>query len=120
MARTAITVQEITRGTPLTDLTWTAASAANDHYFINSGREILLTKNGDASPHTITVVSVTDGFARTGDHSLVTGASDNCADGFFLPEVWNQRGASELGQVHIDIGSGEDTSMYLAVIRPAS
>lgn len=120
MARTQLTVQTISKSAELEDLTWTAASAANDHYFLNSGREVLLVKNGDASSHAITVTSVADPWGRTGDHTITTGAGDNSIDGFFEPAVWNQRGSSHLGQVFVDVGAGEDTNMYLAVVRPAS
>lgn len=117
MPRTELTVQAIpAHGLALEDITWTAASAADDHYFENSGRELLLVQNEDASSHDITVVSVADSAGRTGDDTISTGAGDESIGGPYPPELWNQSG-SDLGHVHIDIGAGEDTSVVLAVVQ---
>jgi len=119
MARTELSVQAITLASELEDLTWTAASATNDHYFLNTGGEVLLVKNGDGSSHDIVIDSIADRYGRVNDVTISTGAGENSAMGFFAPEAFNQAG-SDVGRVHIDIGVDEDANMYLAVIRPAN
>lgn len=114
MARTSIPVQEVPlHGAALDDISWTAADATNDHDFANTGREILLMKNGDASQHTASVISVADQHGRTGDQDLAPAAGEISAAGPFEPSVWN----SELGKAYVDVGVGEDTSVTFAVLR---
>jgi hypothetical protein len=116
MARTALAVQTAgPHGAVLDDITFTAADATNDHEFVNSGREVLLMKNDDASPHTATVVSVTDERGRTGDETITCGASDICIVPFLDPSVWNQRATADKGKVFVDLTV--DTSVSFAVVR---
>lgn len=114
MARTALTVQELPlHGAALDDIAFTAADATNDHEFANTGREIVLMKNADASQHTATVVSVADQHGRTGDQDMAPAAGEISVAGPFPPSIWN----SALGLAHIDLGAGEDVSVTFAVVR---
>jgi hypothetical protein len=57
--------------TPLTALSqalvFTAADVANGNSFVSTGRELILVMNTGAAPGTVTVSSVVDPSARTGD-----------------------------------------------------
>jgi len=57
--------------TPLTALSaalvFTAADVANGNSFVSTGRELILVMNTGAAPGTVTVTSVVDPSARTGD-----------------------------------------------------
>ncbi len=117
MARTAIAVQVIPKNTELDDITFSAGDAANNHYWLNSGKEILLMKSTNGSLAAV-VDSVADEHGRTGDVTLTPGAGEISAAGPFNPAVWNQRGASDLGRVHMDIADA--TNVTFAVVRFAT
>lgn len=117
MARVDIPIQTIARNKEIDDLVFTAADAANDHSFKNSGNELLLIRN-DSSPagdRTITVVAgVSGGLKRSTDLTIVvTGGSGNNAGlgCSFPPDAWNQSD----GTVHIDLA--DDTGVAFAVVR---
>jgi hypothetical protein len=68
--------------TPLTALlaaaVFTAADVANGNSFVCTGRELILVMNTGAAPGTVTVNSVVDPSARTGDitaYSLPIGST---------------------------------------------
>lgn len=112
MARGVLTPQAIgIHGGGIDDITWTAGDATNDHQFVNTGREILLHRNGDASPHPCTVVSISDPYGRSGDITLTTGADDISCAGPFNPVLFSQAG----GVVHVDLA--DDTSIEFAVVQ---
>ena len=59
-------------------LVFTPADVANGNSFISTGRELILVKNIDAAPQTVTINSVVDPSARTGDitaYSLPIGST---------------------------------------------
>lgn len=114
MARTTIPVQSVgVNGGTLNNISWTAADATNDMEFANSGREILLVKNADASTHTCTVASVADQYGRTGDLTISATAGSISVRGPLLPTLFSQTD----GKVYVNFGTGEDTSVTVAVIR---
>lgn len=119
MARTLIAnnANEL-HGGGIDDLTFTAADAANDHYFPNSGKTRLLVRNMDSSPVTVTIVSVTDIYGRDGDITLTVPAIAAGVPGLgyagpFNTTLFNQRATADLGNVHVDITS--DTDLDFAV-----
>lgn len=117
MARTQIPVQVLgTRGGGDDDVAGTAADSANDHYFLNSGRELLIMRNTDAAPKTATVVSVTDRNGRTGDKTITCPATTGLSIyGPFPPALFSQRGADR-GRVHVDLTTA--TGVTFAVVQP--
>lgn len=123
MPRVEIPLQDPGQNGKIDELTWTAGDAANDHYFDNSsGRVVLLVRNDDTSAKTITVVSVADPYGRTSDHSMSVDATGGGASQVafvpFLPATaWNQRGAGDLGRVHIDLADATGVS-FAAVKVP--
>lgn len=44
-------------GSTAKTITWTAADLANDHYYVWTGKEIVLARSLDASPHNATVTA---------------------------------------------------------------
>jgi hypothetical protein len=123
MARTLIAANEnAAHGGGINDLTFTAADADNDHYFPNDGKTRLLVRCLDSSPHTVTVVSVTDSYGRDGDITLTVPAATAGVPGLayagpFNPGLFNQRGADDLGNVHVDIS--DETDLAFAVVSDA-
>ena len=113
MPRTAIALQDIPFQGRIGSITMSAADAANDHEFANNGKVLLLVENGDASPHEITIVSVTDFAGRLQDIVQSVAAGDLAIFGPFKPAWWNQVG----GLVFVDIDT--DVSVTLAALRLA-
>lgn len=111
MARVDIPVQEAGFISEIDQLTFTSADAANDHSFENSGKEVLLVKNDDASSKTVTVVSVADPYGRTEDLSVVVPANSVGFVNLLLPSLFNQSD----GTVHLDLTA--DTSLSFAAVR---
>lgn len=54
-------------GTAGVAITWAAADVANGNHFVHTGKEILLARNDDVGPQTVTVTSENDPQGRTGD-----------------------------------------------------
>lgn len=93
------------------DITWTAADTGNNNEFVATGREILLVKNTDSAPHTVTIHSVPDSLGRTGDITAYSvGAGLISLFGPFPLAGWDQTD----GAVWID---GSDTHIQFAVIQ---
>ena len=114
MARTQIPIQELAvNGGTDADLAWTAGDDVNEHYFLNTGREILLMRSVDGSK-TATIVSVADEYGRTGDKTIAPAAGKYAAAGPFAPKLFGQTGA-DFGRVHVDLD--DDTNVHFAVIR---
>jgi hypothetical protein len=116
MARTVIPIQTLPiHGGIDNSLDWTAGDAANDMYFLATGREIVLMRSTAAGAKAATLVSVADASGRTGDGSFTpTGDTMVAAAGFLKPADWNQSG-SDSGRVHIDLA--DDTNTEFAVLR---
>jgi len=114
MARTAIAVQVVPKNTELDDITFSAGDSVNNHYWENSGKEFLLMKSTNGSLPAV-VDSVADEQGRTGDVTLTPGAGEMSMAGPFDPAAWNQRGASDLGHVHMDIADA--TNVTFAVVQ---
>lgn len=77
MARTALTVQQLTGPFPaallLDEYTYTAADVGNGNSFPFTGNEIIIVRNIDgATSRNVTLTSVANAFGRTGNivHSL--------------------------------------------------
>jgi hypothetical protein len=124
MARVEIPIQAPT-SYKIDELTWTAADATNDHYFDNtSGRVTLLIRNDHTVAQVVTVISVADLYGRTGDLAPSVdptggGASSVGVVGPLPPAAFNQRGAGDLGRVHVDIT--DDTALsFAAVLWPVA
>ena len=91
-----ITVQEINGPyvgsadtTPMSALTWTAASTAADTIVIPNHRLLLLVRNGGATPRLVTIASNYDAYGRKNDISDTLAASEIW--GFiFEPHGWEQ------------------------------
>lgn len=80
MPRTTITAVAAPGPYPTagTTMTFTAADVANGNQTHFSGRVLLIARNDDASPQTVTITSVSDPFGRTGSisaESLLAGAT---------------------------------------------
>lgn len=115
MARTEIPIQEVADfGGGIDDVTFTSGDAANDMYFENDGRTILLVSASTSSGQTITVVSVADPFGRTGDKSITVPTNGTSVRGPFAPTLYNQ-GGSNKGRVHVDMS--DDTGVSFAAVR---
>ncbi len=117
MPRTNIPVQVIpSNGGVDNDITYTAADAANDHEFLNSGNEMLYMKSTTAGAKSATAVSVSDEHGRTGDTTMAPNGSEIIAvAGPFKPSVWNQRAAADAGKMFVDIAS--DAGVVFAVVQ---
>ncbi len=76
--------------TPLSTLTWTAASAAADTIVIPSGRVLLLFRNSGASARTITIASNYDAHGRKADITAVSIAAGAIYGRFLEPHGWEQ------------------------------
>lgn len=76
------------------DITTPAASAsAGGDSFVNTGRELLVIKNGDVAPHTVTFVTpmTVDGQAVADKAVVVTNAHEMII-GPFQPSIYNDNG----------------------------
>lgn len=113
MARTAIPVTDLPFQGKSDGPSLTSADATNDMEFINDGRTYLLFKNDDASPKSVTIVSVADEAGRTQDLSLTVPAGGLSVTSFFRPRWWNQPD----GVVHVDLAG--DTSLSVGAFRTA-
>lgn len=113
MARTAITKTTPTRaGVAITTLTAVDASASpNGMSFVSDGSELVIIKNGDASPHTMTVdiPTTVDGQAVT-DRTVTVPAGGTYVAGPFGSEYRQQDGT-----VHLNFDSA--TGMTVGVLN---
>ena len=93
------------------DFVFTAADSVNGNSFVSTGRELLLVHNTGGSAYTVTVSSVADGLARTGDITAYSvGAGLFSMLGPFLQPGWQQSD----GTVHV---TASNAAVTLAVIR---
>lgn len=101
-----IAVQEIngpyepsSDATPLSTLTWTAASTGADSIVMPGRRVLLLFRNSGASTRTITIASSFDPYGRKADISAVNIAAGAIYGRFFEPRGWEQ----ELGGRNLSV-----------------
>jgi hypothetical protein len=120
MARTLIVATANgAAGGGVNNVTFTNSTTALGMYFVNALSARLLARNLDAAPKTVTVASVTDSDGRTGDIVLTVPAANGGVPGLgyagpFKADLFNQRGASDLGKVFVETSA--DTSLALAVV----
>lgn len=117
MPRTALPITTATGAYPGTvaanaaDFTWQAGDATNLNSFVSTGAELLLVRNDNASAQTVSVLSVADSFARTGDiTSYSVDAGEYATFGPFPTAGWRQSD----GTVHID---PSHTDLKFAVVK---
>lgn len=92
-----ITVQEINGPyvgsadtTPMSTLTWTAASTGADTIVIPNKRVLVLLRNSGATPRAVTVASSFDAYGRKGDISGTNIAAGAIWGRIFEPHGWEQ------------------------------
>ena len=117
MARTALTVQDVpgkypgSIGAGAADFTWTLADIVDKNSFPCTGREILLVRNDDVSPQTVTINSVADPYKRTQDITAYSlAAADYAFFGPFPVVGWRQAD----GHVYFE---ASDVDVFFAVVR---
>ncbi|MFN3925040.1 MAG: hypothetical protein ACK4K6_15545 [Pseudarthrobacter sp.] len=116
MPRTTITVTEAPFQGKIDNLTFQAADAANGMRLLNpDGRTFLLIKNDSLGPAQITVLSVPDEAARTGDLLLAVPAGGTGFVPPLRPQWWNQRSGDDAGYIQIDFDV--DTDVTVAAVR---
>ncbi len=93
--------------------TETSADDTNDHEMVNDGNTILIAINRAADTPSVTIVSVSDEYGRTGDIVQVLVATELRVFGPFKPKAnWNQAN----GKVNIDV-VGTATSVAFTALR---
>lgn len=118
MARTLIATVKASKNKATNPLTWTAADATNNHYYVDAGDTILLMKNTDSAPKTVTVSSVAEpNYGRTGDQVIVVPAATGtdpgtAAFGLPSPEAWRQAGTS-----NINVNVSAATGLFLTALQ---
>lgn len=117
MARTVIPRQVVTGpGLAINSITWTNFDQANGMYFDNSDEGVsLLVKCTDGTEKVIDVDSVADDLGRSLDTTITCPATTGFSfAGRFPARGFNQRGASDLGRVHLNAASG--TGLQVAAV----
>ena len=114
MARTDIPVQRLGAWAGAdVDVTWTNADSTNDMSFLSNGTEIVLVKNADSGPHTVSVMLAPGDRTfnqSTASKDLTVAAGTIGAAGPFPQAAFLQTG----NVVHVDLTT--ETSLSLAVI----
>lgn len=117
MARQTITPVAVTGKWPtaLAALTFTAADTSNKEQMILTGREILIIFNSDASPHTVTIDSVTDPTTnRTGSLTTVSVAAGAYKMiGPLAPDGWRNSSG------YLTFEASDATVKYAAIQLPS-
>jgi hypothetical protein len=94
--------------------TWENPDQAGGNTFINTGREILIVYNGDASSRTVTFVSVADPvYGRTENIVQIIAQYEVAHFGPFDGEGWNQAD----GTISVTWSSGTTTTTKVRVAR---
>jgi hypothetical protein len=114
MARTAIAVQDLVKKGDKT-VAFVAVDDANGMYFNNTGREVIVVKSQATSGVTMTVLSVACSHGRTGDKTVVVGASEDHMVYALPPDEFNQAGA-DAGKVFLNFAAKSGT-VQIAVVR---
>lgn len=118
MARTAITVQEVSApfdaiSAGSEDFTFAASDNANGNYFVCTGRELIVVENTNVGAQTITIDSVDDEKGRQEDITTYSLAANDFA--VFGVGLTNAKGWKQTsGQVYIDTS---DADVKIAVLR---
>jgi hypothetical protein len=120
MAILDLTVQNLIAKYPATplaanaaDITWTAAGAAfaDGFRFPHTGKEILLVRNDNAGPQTVTINSVANAKGRSGSISTYSvGIGEYAAFPPFPVDGWRQTSGYLTG-------AASAADVYLAVLR---
>lgn len=121
MARTAITPQALPGAYPALpitaearDLAWAAMSGsggANGNQAVMTGREILVFRNDDAAPQTVTITSIADDKNRTGDITTYSiGIGEYAIFGPFAVAGWRQAD----GNIYFEASAA---TVFCAVLR---
>ncbi len=111
MARVDIPVQSLSPNSHFVG-TETASDDTNDHSMVNDGHTILLAVNRASNTPTVTIVSVSDQYGRTGDIAQALTATTVRVFGPFTPKAnWNQSD----GTVQVDV-TGTDTSVAFTAL----
>lgn len=109
MARTALTITDISQNSELNPIAYDSGDSANNNEFENDGNTVLVFKNDTGASRTVTIYSVPDEAGRTGDISVTVANGDE----MFIPPLqrnwWNQSG----GVVHVDV----DGAIKIAALR---
>jgi len=114
----AIVVQSVVGKYPVTplvanvaDLTFAATELAGDT-FPNSGKELIILRNDDAAPQTITITSQVDEKNRLGSISAYSvGIGEYAIFGPFPPSAWNDPNTGLLNLLSSDV------DLMIAVVR---
>jgi hypothetical protein len=90
------------------------AAAGGGDDFVNTGVEIIHIKNGDASPHTITIVTpnLVDGDLAVTDRAVVVPAGGEKMIGPFPTGTYND------GEGKVSLTYDAVTSVTIAIIDP--
>jgi len=111
MAASEITIQPISRSglTPSYE-----AANADGNYFANSGNEFFHVKNGDSSPHTVTIQTpnTVDGL-EIADRVVTVPATSEKMIGPFPAGTYND------GSGNVNLSYDDITSMTIAVLVSA-
>lgn len=110
MARTALTVQTISRSGLAPS--YSNGDATNDHQFLNDGKTFVHVKNGGGSSITVTIQTPgsVDGLAVADRDVTVANGAEKMI-GPFPTATYNQSG----GLVYLDLSA--DTSVTLAAFK---
>ncbi len=76
--------------TPMSTLTWTAASTGADTIVIPNKRVLVLLRNGGGTPRAVTVASNFDAYGRKADISGTNIAAGAIWGRIFEPHGWEQ------------------------------
>jgi hypothetical protein len=119
MARTNIPVQTVAAfGGTISALSLTAADQANDHYFLNDGKTVLIAYTSSGSGQTVTIPSEADEAGRTGIKTIVTGANGVGIGGPFPPKYFNSRTPGEENWCKVDLTT--NTGLSFAAVSLAN
>ena len=117
MARTNIPITELPFS-GITQLSWTAGDATNDHVFINDGNTIIIVKNGGGGAVQVTVVEQPEpllGRSSATGTQLSVDAGEEAVIGPLAAAGYNIKSGDDVGKVYIDLDV--DASVELVACR---
>lgn len=88
MPVTALTIQVVPENGSLDDLTFAAMDDVNNNSFVNTGKEIILVRNDDASPQTVAINSRKCSHGREADITMSPAAADYSIAGPLSPSLY--------------------------------